>query len=560
MSQYRSTLTSNNALGEFDFVLRRSKSESDLMHAEWSSAIEVATAQTVFTTTYSEGVEELFIPGKVDQSTQTDWDAQWKDGKHAEIQESRFREKVDRYCQTEADMPSRGTKNDCCSLPMKIDQGIQTDFMLPARNSETDNITEYPIPATIRGIEIQKMTAEQETQTETALPVISSREVQTDVEIQKAMVDQGIETTFIPTPTSVERGTQTDNMQKWAVEQETQTETLITPTRPSDQSSQTDFDIAERKVEQGIQTESIWTRTFTRGIQTVDIQKHTNERETQTAILSKPFHRHVQTEVSMQKVTVEHETQTESAIPQRISDQIVQTDINTLGAKVDQGIQTNFLPTQNTISKGIQAIQNTAEQEMQTETTRLSESSGDLGIHNESVEVTSQPGADNEEPEDVEKISQLVLHPHFAFQRQYKGAVVSVILTVGVTVFAIYYGYNAGVSRDPFTHLLWSSSDWTVVTIVGLSQLSITLLNGLLSAACQSLRWSRASSERGINLLSFLVLSPFLSAWTLLVLLWFGFGFKAQSKRLSLSAFDYSVVGLALQRYQQLRSRLTLGW
>jgi uncharacterized protein len=41
-------------------------------------------------------------------------------------------------------------------------------------------------------------------------------------------------------------------MQKWAVEQETQTESLITPTRPSDQSSQTDFDIAERKVEQGI--------------------------------------------------------------------------------------------------------------------------------------------------------------------------------------------------------------------------------------------------------------------------------------------------------------------
>jgi hypothetical protein len=249
----------------------------------------------------------------------------------------------------------------------------------------------------------------------------------------------------------------------------------------------------------------------------------------------------------MQKVTVEHETQTESAIPQRLSDQIVQTDISTL----DQCIQTNSLPTQNTISKGIQAIQNTAEQEMQTETTRLSESS---------VEP-SQPGADNEEPDsDVEKIFQLVLHPHFAFQRQYKGAVVSVILTVGVTVFAIYYGYNAGVSRDPFTHLFWSSSDWTVVTIVGLSQLSITLLNGLLSTACQSLRWSRASSERGINLLSFLVLSPFISAWTLLVLLWFGFGFKAQSKRLSLSAFDYSVVGLALQRYQQLRSRLTLGW
>jgi len=439
---------------------------------------------------------------------------------------------------------------------MKIDQGIQTDFMLPARNSETDNITEYPIPATIRGIEIQKMTAEQETQTETAMPVISNQEVQTDVEIQKTMADQCIETTSIPTPASVKRGTPTDNMQKRAVEQETQTETL-TAARPSDQSCQTDFDIAERKVEQGIHTESI--RTFTRGIQTVDIQKPTNERETQTAILSKPFHRHVQTDVSMQKVTVEHETQTESAIPQRLSDQIVQTDINTLGTKVDQGIQTNSLPTQNTISKGIQAIQNTAEQEMQTET-RLSESSGDLGIDNENVEVTSQPGADNEEPEDVEKISQLVLHPQFVFQRQYKEAVVSVILAVGVTAFAIYYGYNAGVSRDPFTHLFWSSSDWTVVTIVGLSQLSIVLLNRLISIACQSLRWSRASSERGINLLSFLVLSPFTSTWTLLVLLWFGFGFKAQSKRLSLSAFDYCVVGLALQRYQQLRYRLTLGW
>lgn len=482
MSQYPSTLTPNFALSRFNCVLRRSKSEADLIHARLSPAI-VATSQTAIH--YSDGIRELFIPGRVHQSTQTYWGTQ-------------------------------------------------------------DNTTEHPIPTTTtRAIE-----------TQTAIPERSSREVQTDAERQKTKVDQGTETDSIPTTTSIPRGIQVDiqkatteretqtavptkladrhvqtdvSMRKATVEQEAKTEN-VGHARISDQAIQTDFDIAETKVEQGIQTESLRTQTFPRSMQTVDTQKATAEQETQTAMPAKLSNRYVQT-VSMQKATAERETQTATAA--RLSDQKVQT-----------GIQTSSIPTRNTvsISKGIQTFRSTAEQETQTD------------LRTETEEVTRQPGTDNAVPVDrvvdreVEKISQLELHPQFDFERPYKGVVFLSLFTVSVIVFTIYYGYNAGVSRDPFVHLFWSSSDGTIVIIVALSQLSIILLNGLLSTACQSLRWSRASSPRGTNLLSFLVLSPFTSTRTLLVLLWFRLRLKTEHKRMSLSAFDHSVVGLALQR------------
>jgi hypothetical protein len=359
MSHYHATFTSNSALSEFNCVVRRWKSESDLNHARLSPAIEVATAQTVIT--YSEGVGEPFLPGRVNQSTQTVWETQRQD----------------------------------------------------------DNTTEHLIPTTTtRTIE-----------TQTAIPERSSREVQTDADRQKTKVDQGTETDSIPTATSVPRGIQVDiqtatieqetqtampaklsdrHVQtdiRMTIEQETQTE-IVMHARPSDQAIQTDFDIGETKVEQGIQTESIRTQTFPRGMQTVDIPKATAGKETQTALPAKLFNRYVQT-ASMQKATVEQETQTESAKPARLSDQMVQTDIP--GTKVDQGIQTLF-PTRNIVSilKAIQTFPNTAEQETQTE------------LRTDNAEVTRQPGADNADPVDreVEKISQLELHPQFDFERR----------------------------------------------------------------------------------------------------------------------------------------------
>lgn len=160
------------------------------------------------------------------------------------------------------------------------------------------------------------------------------------------------------------------------------------------------------------------------------------------------------------------------------------------------------------------------------------------------------------ENNDQPKVKELVINPKFPAKREYKFAITLAFVTLGILVFTDLYAYNASISLNPFMNLIPKSSDNTTFIILFLVQASILCLTELVNVTLQHLRWSWVSDKDGINILSFLTLSPMTSPITILFLL-FARIQKCWAKKapddtptpIYRRTVDRSVAALALQRY-----------
>ena len=78
-----------------------------------------------------------------------------------------------------------------------------------------------------------------------------------------------------------------------------------------------------------------------------------------------------------------------------------------------------------------------------------------------------------------------------------------------LTIFTIFYSYNAAITQNPFLFLLSGDSNTTVTIVNALVQSTIWVLSGFTDQVCECIRRSRLPRQRGTPLLpEFLALSP----------------------------------------------------
>jgi hypothetical protein len=151
----------------------------------------------------------------------------------------------------------------------------------------------------------------------------------------------------------------------------------------------------------------------------------------------------------------------------------------------------------------------------------------------------------------------LVINSKFPLKREYRWTAALAIVTLVILAFTDLYAYNASINGNPFRNLLPSSSDNSTFIILLLVQVSNLCLTELINVTLQHLRWSWVSGNRGINILSFLALSPMTSPITILVLVCVRLYVQLRKRRvknrtrtpISLRTLDQSVAALSIQRY-----------
>ena len=132
-----------------------------------------------------------------------------------------------------------------------------------------------------------------------------------------------------------------------------------------------------------------------------------------------------------------------------------------------------------------------------------------------------------------------------------------VAVSVGLTSFSVYYGWNVSFSSLPSTDLLWAQPDTTIFTVNLLSYFTTVLVCSLITSTCDHIRWSKCCQQTGLDYLSFLALSPNTSILGLIHLL------CSPSPRVKSGVFRNTLRGhrlWAFQRYSPLGRSLNVAF